>query len=59
MPRKPIDTPPTIEQVTAEREAQTAVNLAATAANRAGRHELRKLSPEWPQRKDNFPTEQR
>lgn len=55
MPRKPIDTPPTIAQVTAAREAQTADALASTKAHREGRHELRKLSPDWPLRKDNYP----
>lgn len=59
MPRKPIATPPTIEQVTTAREAQTAVNLAATAANRAGRHELRKQAPDWPLQRANFPKDKR
>lgn len=59
MPRKPIDTPPTIEQVTTAREAQNAVNLAATAANRAGRHELRKQAPDWKLMEKNLPESKR
>lgn len=59
MPRKPIDTPPTIEQVTAAREAQTAANLAATAANRVGRREARKRSPDWKLMEKNLPESKR
>lgn len=59
MPRKPINTAPSIAQITAEREARNAEALAETKAHREGRHELRKLSPDWPLRKDNYPEEQR
>ncbi len=54
-----MGTPPTIAQVTAEREAQTAAALAETKAHRDGRHELRKQSPDWPLQKDNFPEAER
>lgn len=59
MPRNPIDTPPTIAQITAEREARNAATLAETKAHREGRDELRKLSPDWPLRKDNYPETER
>jgi hypothetical protein len=55
----PINNVPTIAELTARREAQTAENLAAIKANREGRDELRKQSPDWWMRKDNYPTEQR
>ncbi|GMU49608.1 MAG: hypothetical protein AMXMBFR31_18340 [Candidatus Desulfobacillus denitrificans] len=51
--------PPTVAQVTAEREAKDAATLAETKAHREGRDELRKLSPDWPLRRDNYPEEQR
>ncbi len=54
-----MTTPPTIAQVTAEREAKDAATLAETKAHREGRDELRKLSPDWPLRKDNYLEEQR
>lgn len=54
-----MGTPPTIAQVTAEREARNAAALAETKAHREGRDELRKLSPDWPLRKDNYLEEQR
>ena len=59
MPRKPIDTPPTIAEQTAEREVRNAATLAETKVHREGRDELRKLSPDWPLRRDNYPEEQR
>jgi len=59
MPRKPINTAPSIAQITAEREAKDAATLAETKAHREGRDELRKLSPDWPLRKDNYLEEQR
>jgi hypothetical protein len=51
--------PPTIAQVTEQRESKDAEALAETKAHREGRDELRKLSPDWPLRKDNYPEEQR
>ncbi len=51
--------PPTIAQVTAARESKNAAALAETKAHREGRDELRKLSPDWPLRKDNYLEEQR
>lgn len=54
-----MGTPPTIAQVTAAREARNAEALASTKAHREGRDELRKQSPDWPLRKDNYPETER
>lgn len=54
-----MGTPPTIAAQTAEREVQTAAAMAETKTHREGRDELRKQSPDWPLRKDNYPEEQR
>lgn len=51
--------PPTVAQITASRESKDAATLAETKAHREGRDELRKLSPDWPLRRDNYPEEQR
>lgn len=50
---------PTVAEQTAAREAANAAAIAETKVMRAGRHELRKLSPDWPLRRDNYPEEQR
>ena len=63
MPRKPIDTPPTIAQVTAEREARNAATLAETKAHREGRDNRRaqlRADPEWQRnRAANYPVDER
>jgi len=59
MPRQPINIPPTIAEQTAAREARDAATLAETKAHREGRDELRKLSPDWPLRRDNYPVDER
>lgn len=51
--------PLSIAEQTAEREVRNAATLAETKAHREGRDELRKLSPDWLLRKDNYPEEQR
>jgi hypothetical protein len=49
MPRKPIDTPPTVAQITAEREARNAATLAETRqlSDRDRRNAQLRADPEW------------
>lgn len=58
MPRKPIDTPPTIAQVTAEREARDAANKAEVDAlmDREARNLARRRAPDWWMRTDKHST---
>lgn len=62
MLRQPIDTPPTIAQVTAEREARNAEALAETRllSDRDNRNAQIRADPEWQRnRAANFPVDER
>ena len=62
MPRKPIDTPPTIAQVTAAREARDAANKAEVDAlmDRDNRRAQLRADPEWQRnRAANHPVDER
>ncbi|GIK45984.1 MAG: hypothetical protein BroJett012_18870 [Betaproteobacteria bacterium] len=62
MPRKPINTPPTIAQVTAEREAKNAANKAEVDAlmDRDNRNVQLRADPEWQRnRAANYPVDER
>lgn len=62
MPRRPIDRPPTIAQITAEREAKDAATLAETRqlTDRDRRNAQLRADPEWQRnRAANYPEEQR
>lgn len=62
MPRKPIDTPPTIAQVTAAREARDAANKAEVDAllDRDNRRAQLRADPEWQRnRAANYPVDER
>ena len=62
MPRKPIDTPPTIAQVTAAREARDAANKAEVDAlmDRDNRRAQLRADPEWQRnRAANYPETER
>lgn len=54
-----MGTPPTVAEQTAEREAADAAAIAETKVMRAGRHEARKTSPDWPLQRANFPKDKR
>lgn len=62
MPRKPINTPPTIAQVTAAREAKNAASKAEVDAllDRDNRRAQLRADPEWQRsRSANYPTDER
>ncbi|MCL4723633.1 MAG: hypothetical protein KJZ90_05120 [Rhodocyclaceae bacterium] len=62
MPRKPINTPPTAAQVTAEREARNAATLAETRqlSDRDRRNAQLRADPEWQRnRAANYPETER
>ena len=62
MPRKPINTPPTIAPVTAAREAKNAASKAEVDAllDRDNRRAQLRADPEWQRsRSANYPTDER
>lgn len=58
-PRPMRNPAPSIASITATREARDAAMAGETKVHREGRDELRKQSPDWPLRRDNYPLEQR
>jgi len=62
MPRQPIDRPPTVAQITAERESRDAANKAEVDAllNRDNRRAQLRADPEWQRnRAANYPVDER